>query len=173
MRYIPCIYLTSFLLHNFSQKTLMRTYGGLARFIVQMGMPVVDGLKRLEGNKINITAYGLRNLEQLLTPTSREEVMITLNNPDVKLQDLDRAIQKARHAMWCGFVWREHPDIDQSKSVSSFSHLSHSTHIHHKNESIYFFGGARLSLRLLFLYLSHLRGGSGHKGELDEQCPHW
>ena len=95
----------------------MRTYGGLARFIVQMGSSVVDGLKRLEGKQIPVTAFSLRNLEQLMTPLSREEVMVCLNDPEVKLQDIEKAIQRARHRMWVNFVWSVHPDIDPTKSV--------------------------------------------------------
>jgi hypothetical protein len=119
----------------------MRTYGGLARFIVQMGSPVVDGLKRLEANKINATAFGLRNLEQLLTPSSREELMVTFSNPDAKMQDLDRAIQRARHSMWCGFVWSEHPDIDPGKRMPfvSLLPLHTSIHIFLKNKCVVIF----------------------------------
>ena len=98
----------------------MRTYGGLARFIVQMGSSVVDGLKRLEGKQMPVTAFSLRNLEQLMTPVSREEVMVCLNDPEVKLQDIEKAIQRARHRMWVNFVWSVHPDIDPIKSVFFF-----------------------------------------------------
>ena len=138
----------------------MRTYGGLARFIVQMGSPVVDGLKRLEANKINATAFGLRNLEQLLTPSSREELMVTFNNPDAKMQDLDRAIQRARHSMWCGFVWSEHPDIDPGKRMPFVSLLSLHTSIHIflKINVLSSFGGARLQIFLLYIktFQSHI-----------------
>ena len=129
---------------SFPQKTLMRTYGGLARFIVQMGSSVVDGLKRLEGKQILVTAFSLRNLEQLMTPVSREEVMVCLNDPEVKLQDIEKAIQRARHRMWVNFVWNVHPDIDPTKSVFFFIYsLLHPPFLNLSN--VIFFLEARVS----------------------------
>ena len=95
----------------------MRTYGGLARFVIEMGAPVIEALHNLEIKHPNLTAWNLRNLEQLLTPDARGEVMVTLNAPLLKMQDLEKAIQTARHKMWAKFVWTMHPDIDPSKSV--------------------------------------------------------
>ena len=122
----------------------MRTYGGLARFIVQMGSSVVDGLKRLEGKQIPVTAFSLRNLEQLMTPVSREEVMVCLNDPEVKLQDIEKAIQRARHRMWVNFVWNVDPDIDPTKSVFFFIYsLLHPPFLNLSN--VIFFLEARVS----------------------------
>ncbi len=96
----------------------MRTYGGLSRFVVCEGQPVVDALRALESRQVNFTTYNLRGLEVLVTPESRKEIMMIL--PEVKkVADLEKAIQVAKHRQWATWVWRSHPNIDESKRMSN------------------------------------------------------
>ena len=68
----------------------MRTYGGLGRFILEMGQPAVDALRRMEAKGLKLTPYNLRHLETLLTPDARHQVAIFMNSENVRLQDLDK-----------------------------------------------------------------------------------
>ena len=107
-----------------SQKTLLRTYGGLARFVINEGQPVIDGLKSMEARAVGFSVYNLRGLEGLLTPEARKEVMMVL--PEVKkVQDLEKAILTSKHRQWANFVWLAHPNLDESKSMPQ-------THIHYR-----------------------------------------
>ena len=96
----------------------MRTYGGLGRFILEMGQPAVDALRRMEAKGLKLTPYNLRNLEALLTPDARHQVAVFMNSEDVRLQDLDKEIALRRHEQWARFHWMAHPDIDESKSMN-------------------------------------------------------
>ena len=75
----------------------MRTYGGLGRFIVDMGPPAVDALRRMEAKGLSLTPYNLRHLENLLTPDARQQVMVVMASEDCRLQELDKEIALRRH----------------------------------------------------------------------------
>ena len=82
-------------------------------------VPAVDALRRMEDKGIVFTANNLRNCEQLMTPESRSELMVTLSSEKVKLQDTEKAMQTARHRMCAEFCWEAHPDIDPIKPMLS------------------------------------------------------
>ena len=82
-----------------------------------MKQPALEALKKLEARNIHYTAWNMRNLEQLATPQSRAEVMLSLSSENTHLGDIERSIQEARHRMWCQFIFEQHPDIDPSKRM--------------------------------------------------------
>ncbi len=103
----------------------MRTYGGLGRFIVDMGAPAVDALRRMEAKGLNLTPYNLRPLEHLLTPDARQQVMVVMASEDCRLQGLDKEIALRRHEQWCKFHWLAHHRIDDTKRMhlTPFDHV--------------------------------------------------
>ena len=92
----------------------MKTYGGLARFLEDTGDDGVTGIRNLESRVPTLTLFNLRSLEQLMTPSSRHEVLLAMRENDINLHSLEKCIDKAVHAMWCHFYWTRadyiHPD---------------------------------------------------------------
>lgn len=101
------------------QATLLRTYSGLGKFIQECGKQVVTAIKGLEARKEKFSMYNFRPLEQLLTPQSRQEVLTVMIDPEATIKDIEAAIRRSRHRMWCRFVWDKHPKLDDDKSMPS------------------------------------------------------
>ncbi len=91
----------------------MRTYGGLGRFLIDMGAPAVDALLRMETKGLSLTPYNLRHLEHLLTPAGYGcDGLRGLPTAGVGQGDCLR-----RHEQWCKFHWLAHPEIDDTKRM--------------------------------------------------------
>lgn len=96
----------------------MKNYGGLARFILHTGEEGVAAIRNMEKKGLGITLFNLRSLEMLMTPKSKDEVLVMMRDESVTLPKFDQSIRSAVHNMWAGFYWHRAPYIHADKGIS-------------------------------------------------------
>ena len=105
------------------QTALLKTYGGLARFLADTQANGVEAVKNMEHRGVKFTMYTLRQLEQLMTPESRTEMMLLMKDDKISLPAFERGLAHTVHGMWCKFYWQRADYIHPDKRVPTL-HVS-------------------------------------------------